>query len=272
MPAVATLTEAPLPTTTPDTLSLAQRMQDGDCVYGLFVFSPDPAHTEIAGLAGFDFVIVDLEHAPLGIADVLAHLRAADAAGISVIARVADSAPVQAARLLDAGVAGIVFPHVGLSKEATAAAVTALRYAPAGDRPACTGVRAAGYGLAPFGDYVERSNAATLAIGLIEDASVVRRIDDVLSSVRLDVVLPGPGDLAASLGLPGELAHPRVRAEVDRIVDAIQARRGCHIGAYVGSVEEAAAWRRRGATFIAYSIDYKILATTLRGIRNAMGG
>ena len=261
-----------MPTLTPTVPSLAARMQDGECVYGLFVFSPDPAHTEIAGLAGFDFVIVDLEHAPLGIADVVGHVRAADAAGISVIVRVADGAPAQAARLLDAGAAGIVFPHVGLSGAGTAAAVSALRYAPAGERPACTGVRAAGYGLEPFPDYAERSNAEALAIGLIEDASVVRRLDEVLSSVRLDVVLPGPGDLAASLGLPGDLAHPRVRAEVDRIIDAVQARRGCHVGAYVSSAEEAAAWRRRGATFIAYSIDYKILAATLRDIRDALRG
>jgi len=250
--------------------SLAERMQDGDCVYGLFVFSPDPAHTEIAGIAGFDFVIVDLEHAPLDIRDVLGHVRAADAVGLSVVVRVADDAPAQVARLLDAGVQGIVFPHVGLSSARTSAAVSALRYAPAGDRPACTGVRAADYGLSPFSDYVERSNHTTLAIGLIEDVSAIDRLEDVLSSVRLDVVMPGPGDLAASLGLPGALTHPDVRAEIDRVVNAVHARKGTGIGAYVGSVEEAAAWRRRGASFIAYSIDYKILAATLREIRAAM--
>ncbi len=250
--------------------SLAERMQDGDCVYGLFVFSPDPAHTEIAGHAGFDFVIVDLEHAPLGIQDVLGHVRAAAGAGLSVIVRVADDTPAAVARLLDAGVAGIVFPHVGLSLGRTGAALSGLRYAPVGDRPACTGVRAAGYGLDPFADYVERANHTTLAIGLIEDVAVVDRLDAVLSSVRLDVVMPGPGDLAASLGRPGQLTHPRVRAEVDRIVDAVQARKGCSIGAYVGSTAEAAEWRKRGATFIAYSIDYKILAATLREIREAL--
>lgn len=254
----------------PDPRSLAERMRDGECVYGLFVFSPDPAHTELAGLAGFDFVIVDLEHAPLGIADVLAHVRAAAGAGLSVIVRVADDAPAEAARLLDIGAAGIVFPHVGLAPERTAAAVSALRYGPEGMRPACTGVRAGGYGQRDFGAYVRRSNETTLAIGLIEDAAVVGRIGEVLDSVALDVVLPGPGDLAASLGLPGELAHPRVRAEVDRIVDAVQARRGPAIGAYVGSVEDAAAWRKRGATFIAYSIDYKILGAAFREIKAAM--
>lgn len=250
--------------------SLAERMEDGDCVYGLFVFSPDPAHTELAGHAGFDFVIVDLEHTPLGTQDVLGHVRAADAVGVSVVVRVADDAPAQVARLLDAGVKGIVFPHVGLAPARTGAAVSALRYPPAGDRPACTGVRAANYGLRPFGDYVERSNHTTLAIGLIEDASVVGRLDDVLSSVRLDVIMPGPGDLAASLGLPGRLTHPDVQREVDRVVDTVQARKGTHIGAYVSSVEEAAAWRKRGATFIAYSIDYKILGATLRDVRRAM--
>jgi 2-keto-3-deoxy-L-rhamnonate aldolase RhmA len=98
---------------------------------------------------------------------------------------------------------------------------------------------------------------------------VVERIDEVLGSVALDVVLPGPGDLAASLGLPGALSHPRVRAEVDRIVDAAQSR-GLAVGAYVGSVEDALAWRKRGATFIAYSIDYKIVGAAFREIRSAL--
>jgi 2-keto-3-deoxy-L-rhamnonate aldolase RhmA len=253
----------------PEPRSLAERMRDGDCVYGPFVFSPDPAHTELAGIAGFDFVIVDLEHAPLGISDVLAHVRAAASASLSVIVRVADAAPAEAARLLDIGVTGIVFPHVGLAPEQTAAAVSALRYGPEGTRPACTGVRAGGYGQKEFSDYVRRAYDTTLAIGLIEDAAVVDRIGEVLGSVALDVVLPGPGDLAASLGLPGALSHPRVRAEVDRIVDAAQSR-GLAVGAYVGSVEDALAWRKRGATFIAYSIDYKIVGAAFREIRSAL--
>ena len=130
-------------------------------------------------------------------------------------------------------------------------------------------MRAGGYGQRDFSEYVRRSNDTALAIGLIEDAAVVGRIGEVLDSVALDVVLPGPGDLAASLGLPGALSHPRVRAEVDRIADAAQSR-GRAIGAYAGSVEDAVAWRKRGATFIAYSIDYKILGAAFREIRSAM--
>lgn len=252
------------------TTNLATKMSGGECVYGLFIFSPDPAHTELAGLAGFDFVIVDTEHAPLGIDKVLDHVRAADAMGIAAIVRVGDNEPSRLSPLLDAGVAGIIFPHVGLPGSETASAVAALRYPPAGTRAACTGVRAANYGLGAFSDYVERANNSTLAIGLIEDAVVIDDLDSVLSNVNLDVVMPGPGDLAASLGLPGELAHPRVCAQIDRIVEAVHARENCRLGAYVGSVEEAIAWRERGASLIAYSIDYKILATTLREIRIAM--
>ena len=253
------------------TPSLAERIRNGDCVHGIFVFSPDPTHTEIAGLAGFEFVIVDLEHAALDIHDVASHVRAAGAVGISTIVRVADDSPASVARLLDSGVAGIVFPHVGLSPERTRAATSAMRYAPAGNRPACTGVTAAGYGLQPFNDYVQRSNGDALAIGLIEDAPVVDRLDEVLSSTRLDIVMPGPGDLAASLGLPGELAHPKVKEEVDRIVETVQQSGRSTIGAYVTSVEAAVAWRQRGAKFIAYSIDYRILGAALRDIRSGMG-
>ena len=254
----------------PDTKSLKARMQDGHCVYGMFVFSPDPAHTELAGLAGFDFVIVDLEHAPLEIGNVLDHVRAARGIGVSVIVRVANDAPAGVARLLDAGVAGIVFPHVGLAASQTSDAVSAMRYGPDGNRPACTGVRAADYGLRPFSDYVAESNIDALAIGLIEDAPVIDSLDSVLQSTGLDMVMPGPGDLAASLGLPGELTHSRVAAEIDRIVTTVQARSNCGIAAYANSVAEGAAWHKRGARLIAYSIDYKIFGAALRDIRQAM--
>jgi len=253
-----------------DTKSLTARMQDGQCVYGLFVFSPDPAHTELAGLAGFDFVIVDLEHAPLDIGNVLDHVRAAKAGSLSIIVRVANAAPAVVAQLLDAGVAGLVFPHTGLAGARTAEAVAAMRYAPEGNRPACTGVRAAGYGLQSFADYVAQSNAEALSIGLIEDASVIDSLDTILESTGLNMVMPGPGDLAASLGLPGQLSHPRVAAEIDRIVAAVQARNDCTIGAYANSAADAAAWRKRGANLIAYSIDYRIFGKALRKIRDAL--
>ena len=254
----------------PETRSLKSRIQEGTCVYGMFIFSPDPAHTELAGLSGIDFVIVDLEHAPLEIGNVLDHVRAARGVGISVIVRVADDAPAGAARLLDAGVEGIIFPHVGLSSSRTKNAVSAMRYSPDGNRPACTGVRAADYGLRPFVNYVGDSNAGSFAIGLIEDTLAIDSLESVLETSGLDMVMPGPGDLAASLGLPGQLTHPRVAKEIARIVAIVKKRSNCYIAAYVNNAEEAISWRKSGAKLIAYSIDYKIFGAALRDIRQAM--
>ena len=254
----------------PNNLSLKTRINQGNCVYGMFIFSPDPAHTELAGLAGFDFIIVDLEHAPLEIGNGLEHVRAARGVGITVIARVADDAPAGVARLLDAGLEGMVFPHVGLSSSRTKNAVSAMRYSPDGNRPACTGVRAADYGLRPFVKYVKNSNARSLAIGLIEDTLAIDSLESVLETSGLDMVMPGPGDLAASLGLPGQLTHPRVTEEIARIVATVKARGNCSIAAYVNSTAEAIAWRESSAKLIAYSIEYKFFGTSLRYIRQAM--
>ena len=98
---------------------------------------------------------------------------------------------------------------------------------------------------------------------------VLAEQDKVGNMLRV-MVMPGPGDLAASLGLPGELTHSRVAAEIDRIVTTVQARSNCGIAAYANSVAEGAAWHKRGARLSAYSIDYKIFGAALRDIRQAM--
>ncbi len=169
------------------------------------------------------------------------------------------SDPADIGRMLDAGVRGIVLPHVGLDIEATKKAIAALRYAPAGARPTCSGVRAANYGLSNFGSYAERNNAEVLSIGLIEDLDVVENIDQVLEECRLDAVIPGPGDLATSMNVPGQLEHPDVVAAVTRVVTAAKAKE-IKVGVYVVSDANLEMWTALGVDFFLVSIDYRILA------------
>jgi 4-hydroxy-2-oxoheptanedioate aldolase len=105
---------------------------------------------------------------------------------------------------------------------------------------------------------------------LIEDTLAIDSLESVLETSGLDMVMPGPGDLAASLGLPGQLTHPRVAKEIARIVAIVKKRSNCYIAAYVNNAEEAISWRKSGAKLIAYSIDYKIFGAALRDIRQAM--
>jgi 2-keto-3-deoxy-L-rhamnonate aldolase RhmA len=239
---------------------LIEKLRDGRRALGTFIFSTDPSNTEIAGLAGLDFAIIDTEHAPLDIAAVTAHVRAAAATGISALVRVGSDDPAVVARFLDAGAQGIVLPHIGLNERATATALDALRYAPDGARPTCTGVKSATYGLGSFADHAARSNREVLSIGLVEDIPVVDRIEELLASHRVDAVMPGPADLATSMGLHGQQAHPDVQAAVRRVIEAGNAADRVKVGVYVSEPTAAAAWAGVDIDFLVLSIDHRVLA------------
>jgi 2-keto-3-deoxy-L-rhamnonate aldolase RhmA len=243
-------------------LSLKQRLGGNASLLGGFVFSPDPAVTEIYGKAGFDFVIVDMEHALNDLHTVAGHLRAAAAVGIHALVRLGASTLSDAPRLLDAGAEGVVLPHFGTPGGGAQKAVEALRYFPKGVRPACTGVAAAGYGLGDFARAAEAANRDVLSLALIEDRECLDCLPELFAQYRPDWLMPGPSDLAVSLGVPGQLRHTRVTDAVDAVFSAAAAA-DIPVGMYVGAPEEIEPWKAKGARFFVYSIDYKLLARTL---------
>lgn len=242
----------------------AARFARGEVALGSFVFTPDASTTEIMAGAGFDYAVIDLEHAPLSIGDILAHARAADAAGISCWARVGHAQPPEIGRILDTGVQGLIMSHFGADLDHARALLGAFHFPPAGSRGTCSGVRALRYQSDNLNAEIKEANARAFSIGLIEDAHVVDRIDEVLALDGLDAVMAGgAGDLSASMGLHGQGSHPRVRAAAVRIIERAKAR-GLKAGVYIGELEGVDFWRDVGVDFYAYSIDYKVLAKAYR--------
>ncbi|GAA3925202.1 HpcH/HpaI aldolase family protein [Microbacterium soli] len=237
---------------------------------GSFVFSPDPAHSEIIGLAGYDFVLIDTEHAPLGALELTQHVRAARVGGASPIGRVRQNDPAEIGRMLDTGVDGIVLPHVGLDADRTREALSAMRYAPVGTRPTCSAVRSADYGLSSFPEASAEANRDIIALGLVEDSIVLDRADDLLAEFAFDVVVPGPGDLATSLGVPGQLDHSLVLDAVDRIIAAAR-NAGSRVGMYVTNREQALRWAGAGVDLLIVSIDQRVLANAYRTLLTDIG-
>ena len=247
-----------------------QQWQAGGTPLGTFVFSRASSNVEIVGRAGFDFVILDMEHAPLGLGEIESHIRAANVAGIAPLVRVPGADHGLIGRLLDLGAEGILFPHFGRDRAASGEFAATLRYAPEGIRPSCTGVRAAGYTIGSYSDYVHSANADILGIGLVEDVEVIPHLDEILAEAKVDAVMPGPGDLSTSLGVPGQATHPQVREAVSRIMGSAR-RAGLRVGMYLNSAEEATDWP--GVDFFVYMMDVKVLAIgyaeAARSIRGA---
>jgi 2-keto-3-deoxy-L-rhamnonate aldolase RhmA len=239
-----------------------ERVRSGAKLLGGFVFSTEPNITQIYAAAGFDFVIVDMEHTLADTQVVAAHLRAAKASGIEAIVRIGRSQIHDVPRLLDAGSDGLMLPHLGLADYGAATALRAMRYAPEGDRPTCTGVPAAGFGLSPFADYARRSNAEATAIGLVEDKACVETIDSVLAGGLVDCVMPGPADLSVSYGVHGQFGHPLVQSAVTSVLNAAR-RHHVAAGLYISDPSEIAQGIARGFSVFVLSIDYKLLGATL---------
>ena len=172
---------------------------------------------DMLGHVGFDGAWIETEHGPVDFADVPGITRACDLWGMTSIVRVNQNVPGVIYRTLDVGAQGIAVPHVNTAGEAKAV-VDAAKFGPIGHRGAYTSRQ--GYGVP---DYVARANDETLLIILIEDIVAIDNLDDILTVDHIDVFFVAPGDLAQSMGYPGEANHPEVQAMVDSAVARINA-------------------------------------------------
>lgn len=197
-----------------------KRIRAGQPVFGVSLPFPSPALVEMWGYVGFDFVLIDAEHASAN-EEVHENLvRAAETVRITPLIRLPLIEPALMSRFLDIGLAGVQVAHV-CSRNDAERIVESVKYYPQGRR-GLSHCRAAGYGLnVPVAEYTKRANAETLVVAMIEDAEAVDHLHEILDVDGVDVVFIGPGDLSQSLGYPGQYDHPAVRETIERIEDEV---------------------------------------------------
>jgi 4-hydroxy-2-oxoheptanedioate aldolase len=200
---------------------LKERIKSGQALLGCFVMIPSPAVVEMLGYAGFDFAVLDTEHGA-GTVETLEHqLRAADAAGLPALVRTVGMTPGEILRVLDAGAAGIVVPHVRTEKDARAI-VAASHYPPFGIRGVATTARAGRHGFTSIADHLAASRERIIVVPQIEDADALEHVPAIASVDGIDAVFIGPADLSLSLGHPGDLNHPVVVGAIEKAVADIR--------------------------------------------------
>jgi len=210
------------------------RMTGGERLLGTFLKTPTGHATEILGGAGFDFVVVDAEHAPFAPGDIDLLMLAARAAGIASVVRVASADPAHLQTALDCGAAGVLVPHVD-SAEKLRAVISACRFQ-GGARGFSNSTRAGDYGVLGFADYIATSDASTAVIAMIEDVAALDRLDEIFALDGLTAGFVGRGDLSAALGA-GTVGDPAVVAAVARITEAAR-RHGVPLIAHVGTGDD----------------------------------
>ncbi len=194
---------------------LKQALRAEQPVFGLFCSTPVPIVVEMIGCAGFDFVIIDTEHALVNPETLENMVRAADVVGLTALVRVPDASSGAILRALDAGAGGVVVPRVRSLDDAQRA-VTASRYYPDGERGLNAG-RTAEFGKIDLNGYVQMANREILVVLMIEDRQGVEALPEILSVPGIDLILEGAADLSQSLGIPWQTRHPLVREALQRI-------------------------------------------------------
>jgi 4-hydroxy-2-oxoheptanedioate aldolase len=197
---------------------LHEKIAARELAAGLIINFNAPTLTDLAALIGFDFVLFDCEHGPIGPETAEGMIRAAYQGGIAPLVRVSSLQANEALKFLDLGAIGIMFPQVSSAADAKRA-VEAVRFPPLGRRGAAPSTRAAEYvAKRPFQEYVEIANETLLVLPIIETPAGVEAIDEIAATKGIDVIVIGAVDLATAMGYAGNRTAPEVIKAVDRII------------------------------------------------------
>ena len=177
-----------------------QTLLDSPKLRGMWMVSGSTTVTEALSVAGWDFLVLDLEHAAVSAWNVSEHLRAAQMGGTPVIVRLADANPGFVKQALDAGAQNLMFPFIESADEAREV-VSLTRYAPEGVRGLARVMRASRYGTNK--DYAREANASITIIAQLESLEALGKLREVAAVPGVDALFIGPGDISASLGLAG---------------------------------------------------------------------
>ena len=238
---------------------IKDKLAAGQPSIGSWLNLASPLAAEVMAAAGFEWLVVDAEHSPFDLGHIAHTFRAIEARGAIPMARAWDHDPVTAARLLDAGAWGLVFPHVSTPEQAEKLAA-AVRYPPRGQRSVGTGRC-----VTISADYRATFDDAVLLIPQIEDMEGVENAEAICAVEGVDIGFLGPGDLAMAMGL--EAGHPDHEAALQTFREGC-ARAGKPCGIPVKDTDSAKQRIGEGFQLIDVNNDLRFLEMTAQKMYN----
>ena len=243
-------------------------LKAGKAQIGLWSSLSSNYTVEVIAGAGFDWILLDTEHSPNDLESLLTQLQAAAPYPTHPVVRVPWNDMVVIKRVLDVGAQSLLVPYVSTPEEA-AAAVSYVRYPPAGVRGVAGTTRASRFGRVK--DYARKAQDELCLLVQVETQGALDAIEAICAIDGVDGVFIGPADLHASLGYPGEIANPKVKPLID---DAIRRIRKCGKAPGILTPNEADArhWLECGALFVAVGADVGILARGAEALASRFKG
>jgi 4-hydroxy-2-oxoheptanedioate aldolase len=249
--------------------TLRSRIKAGETLFGLFLDLGSPLSAEICARAGYDWLVLDLEHGAATEADLVGLLQSVEVGGSTPIVRPQSGERLRIGRALDLGAAGIVVPRLESAAEAREA-VTFLRYPPAGVRGVALRTRGAGLGTVAHSD-VGRIDDRIVGIVQIESVGALREADAIAAIDGVDVLFVGPADLSHSLGVPGQFGEETYRAALQTVVDACVAHSKA-AGILVYDTAVVPGLLELGFRFVGINADGALVASGARAALAAVRG
>jgi 4-hydroxy-2-oxoheptanedioate aldolase len=227
---------------------IRERVLAGELLSGTWCNLASSISTEIAALAGFDWVLIDMEHAPGELSQLLPQLQAVDGTGTTPIVRVQWNDGPLYKRALDLGAAGVMVPYVSTAEEA-AEAVKGMLYPPDGMRGVASATRSMAYGRLSE-QYLNEANDKLLTIVQIETVQAIENIEAIAKTDHVDVLFIGPMDLSTNFGIQKQYDHPLFRDAVKKVIAAAK-NNGKAAGILLKDASQLAGAVEDGYTFIA---------------------
>jgi 4-hydroxy-2-oxoheptanedioate aldolase len=227
----------------------------GDVQIGLWSSLCSSLSAEIIGDSGFDWILVDTEHSPNEVPNVMAQLQALATGTASPVVRPAWNDPILLKRLLDIGAQSVLIPFVQNAEEATRA-VAACKYPPVGIRGITMSGRGSHYGRVK--NYLKEADDEICVLIQLETEHAIGNLEAIAAVPGVDGVFIGPSDLSASMGHIGNPAHPTVQAAIKDAGRRLKAI-GKASGILTGNEAEARRYLDWGYKFVAVGSDIGLL-------------
>lgn len=243
-------------------MHLPERLRTAEPLIATFSMISSPAIVELLARAGFEAVVLDAEHGPLGPESLNMLIPAARSAGIYPIVRVRCNEPSLISAALDVGAAGVLVPQVDSGAAATSV-VEAARFAPLGHRGVNPYTRAAGYKATP--EWYARANGEVAVLVMVEGKAGINALPQILDTPGLDGVFIGPFDLSQAHGVPGQVDHPTVLASIESIVEATT-RKNIATAVFAPTSALARRWLDLGVGMVAVGFDTAMILDGFRSI------
>lgn len=243
--------------------SIVDRLrEDGAFLIGTWSKIPSMEPVELLGHVGFDFVVIDMEHAPHSFQTTARAIAYAQAAGMVALVRAPDRSGNALQRLLDANADGILVPRIETPEQASEM-TAAMAFPPVGTRGNGYTSRAARWTLDPIADYFDRGRNHILRAVQLEDMGSLENIEAILEAPALNAIFIGFGDLSMSSGLAP--SDPKLRALEAKVLAAAKSR-NIPVGTAVQTTEDAVRCRDAGYSYVMISADTTLFAQAAKSL------